>query len=690
MFTLNLNDICLSVDFEGGQITSLCMKGMERIAAPTDLFGLRLRDREGKAVLCSVHDARCCTATEDGAIYTKFPEAVESVRVRLTDENGEAAWRIEVTPVSDDYFVEWVDLAPVTLPALEANNPDGTGGKVLFPYDEGVLVRDANIREETWSRHCDAEYPSSSGFSVFPNKLCSQMLAYLWEDAGLYVGAHDERRAVKEIDYLASPEGITLRFRLFAGVDFGETFTTDYPIVFARVEGRWEAAAERYRAWFESALPPRARKITENSDLPAWYADSPLVITYPVRGVHDYDEMKPNKLYPYTNALPILDRIRKATDSRLLVLLMHWEGSAPWAPPYVWPPYGGTENFTAFQKALKEQGDLFGVYCSGFSYTKQSTLIAECNNEEEYNEKELWRGMCAGPDGTIAISKICTYQRSGYDICPVSPVGREILDRAYAPLFENGLDYVQILDQNHGGGQHLCYSRSHGHAPGPGGWMTENMQAMLAEWNKKAGKLLFGCESAAAEPFIGNLLFSDNRYELNYRLGTPVPLYAYIYHEYVRNFMGNQVGCPFPTDKDSLRYRLAYSFAIGDCMTLVLTEEGELMTHWGLLDLSRLPDKEKTLRFIATLSRFYREEAKAYLYAGRMITPPAIECATVEYGRTDSERVVTLPAVLSSAWEAEDGSRAVILVNPDEAETTCHVDGKAVTVPAMSAILLPL
>ena len=33
----------------------------------------------------------------------------------------------------------------------------------------------------------------------------------------------------------------------------------------------------------------------------------------------------------------------------------------------------------------------------------------------------------------------------------------ELLDEAYAPLFEeSGLDYVQILDQNHGGGQYFC------------------------------------------------------------------------------------------------------------------------------------------------------------------------------------------------------------------------------------------
>ena len=53
-------------------------------------------------------------------------------------------------------------------------------------------------------------------------------------------------------------------------------------------------------------------------------------MTYPVRGHVDLGDMTPNELYPYTNALPILDDLTKAFDSKVMALLMHWEGSAPW------------------------------------------------------------------------------------------------------------------------------------------------------------------------------------------------------------------------------------------------------------------------------------------------------------------------------------------------------------------------
>ena len=220
--------------------------------------------------------------------------------------------------------------------------------------------------------------------------------------------------------------------------------------------------------------------------------------------------------------------------------------------------------------------------------------------------------------------------------------------------------------------------------------MTENMQSMLGDWNKIAGKTLLGCESAAAEPFIGNLLYSDNRYELNYQIGVPVPLYNYIYHEYLRNFMGNQVACPLDTTVDTLRYRLGYSFAIGDSMTLVLTPDGELMTHWGTRDFEHHPDFDTNLEFISNLVKVYKTEAKKYLLAGRMIRGPRVKCETVTFKRYDSERVVTLPAVLSSVWEAEDGGRAMVLVNPDTKERKCTVRGKEFVLDALSATVVKL
>lgn len=690
MQSLQFSDMTLTVDFERGSISSLLLGGSERVCNACALFSLRVRDTAGNATVYSAYDATKCTLTEDGAVYSGFALQGLRVQVYLQEKEGNAAWRVAVRGLDKEHFAEWVDFPLVSLPALKDNNAAGNGGKILLPYNEGVLISDNDHREMTDFRHWEPEYPSLGCYPVFPNMISSQMMAYLWEDAGLYVGAHDAARSVKGISFFAKDGGITMQIKLFCGVDFGQDFIMDYDIVWAATDGRWESAAELYRAWFEQNLPPRAKKIKENPTLPAWYAESPLVVTYCVRGIHDMDEMAPNALFPYTNALPLLEQIKSRAQTRLLVLLMHWEGTAPWAPPYVWPPYGGTENFTEFKDALHAKGDLLGVYCSGFGYTLKSNLVDDYDCTEICEREDLVRGMCAGPDHKVAISKICTGQRRGYDICPASKVGHEILAKAYEPLFESGIDYAQILDQNHGGGQYFCYSHDHGHPPAPGAWMTKTMQTMLGEWNGKAGNMLLGCESAAAEPFVGNLLMSDNRFELNYHVGTPVPLYAYLYHEYLRNFMGNQVSCPFGNDQDTLNSRIGYSFAAGDLMTLVMTPDGQLMTNWGNHDFSRLPDREKALDLVANLARFYREGAGKYLHAGRMIPVLPTTCGEKKYWMEWYGHDCTFPTVYTTAWQAEDGTRAQIFVNPGEVDEVCCVAGKQITVPARNAVMMEI
>ena len=216
----NFEKFSLTADLERGEITSLAINGKERVASPSELFRIRLRDREGKELLLSSREAKNCQVTDDGAIYSGFCADV-SVKVSIKNENGEAASRISVIHNGEDFFTEWVDFPNITLPMLEKNNRDGNGGRILFPYNEGALVSDIDEREESPLSYTEPEYPSHGSYAMFPNMVCSQMLAYLWEDVGLYIGAHDEKRGVKDINFYKSENGVTLRFRILCGKHFG-------------------------------------------------------------------------------------------------------------------------------------------------------------------------------------------------------------------------------------------------------------------------------------------------------------------------------------------------------------------------------------------------------------------------------------------------------------------------------------
>lgn len=677
----------LFLDAEKGKIASLRLSGKEIAVGDIPIFRVRMRDEKGNKYLLSPCDAKISSASNGQLCFTEFDGDFSALKVSVCACEGDGIeWSVAITDVPSGYAAEWIDFPMLRLPHLK-DNFEG-GGSILFPYNEGGLVTDTAKRERWYFRHMEPEYPSHGSYSMFPNMICSQFLAYLFDDKGLYIGVHDPARAVKGIGFYPDDEGVNVQLRLFTGVDYGESYLPEFKIVWKACGGNWESAADIYRNWFENTLPPKVKRVSSNKALPEWYTESPVVVTYPVRGIHDMDEMKPNALFPYVNAMPTLNKIKAATGARIMALLMHWEGTAPWAPPYVWPPYGGEEVFNEFRDALHENGDLLGVYCSGFGYTLQSNLIESYNNEKRIKSEGLLKAMCHSPANVPEISRICPGQRSGYDVCPACEKGKEILMDAYMPLFKSGIDYAQILDQNHGGGQYFCYARDHGHPAMPGAWMTDNMQKMLSSWNAEAPKMLFGCESAAAEPFIGNLAMSDNRFELNYCNGRPVPLYAYLYHEYVRNFMGNQVCCVLTTKIDTLRYRLAYSFSIGDIMTLILSPNGKLMTHWGTRDFDNCPDMDKALTLIGNLTAFYNREGREYLACGRMSDCSAFSCKEIEIPLEKGDDVARLPELLASCWEAKDGKKAYIVVNPETEPRDFRIGDQNYTVKALDAALI--
>jgi hypothetical protein len=73
-----------------------------------------------------------------------------------------------------------------------------------------------------------------------------------------------------------------------------------------------------------------------------------------------------------------------------------------------------------------------------------------------------------------------------------------------------------------------------------------------------------------------------------------------------------------------------------------------------------------------------------------MTASPEIECESLSFEIRDYGRSVTLPALLSSSWEASDGSRVLILVNPDENEARCKIDEVELNVPPLDAIMIKI
>ena len=662
------------IDEQKGEIVSLNKDNEEILGSvKLPLFVIQFRDTEGNKQKFNVYDGKLIEANRTGIKlilrYSEFAGAnfVVTLSAAFSEQ---ISWRVSVQN-NTSYVIEWIDL-----PQIAARNElpyKGGNKKLLWGFNEGAIVEDLSLKEalDTF-KYRDPDYPQEGTMCVYPGIVETQFMAYYGENGGLYLGTHDNKGNVKGIDFEPIDDCIRLRFRLFSGLDFGDDFEMDYDFVMQCFKGDWYNAADIYRNWFEENKPDDFVKATVNPKLPEWYFDSPIVITYPVRGVHDTDTMTPNRMYPYINAMKHVERLSKEIDSRIMVILMHWEGTAPWAPPYVWPPFGGEEEIEKFITALHKENHIFGVYCSGLGWTMQSNLIDEYNKSKEFEDVNLKSAMCLAPDGSLPPSKICTPQRSGYDMCPTQEFTKEVIYNEVKSMVEADIDYIQVLDQNHGGTPYFCYSKEHGHPPVPGQWQVTAMKELLENLERathnNGRKVLLGCESAAGESYIPNLAFSDNRFNLNYRIGSfTVPVYSYIFHEYVTNFMGNQVcgDCSFNHVKnpENLLFRIAYSFTAGDIMTLVLDQDGNITWNWGLRDNIPLPKHESIITYIKNANALRKGDAKKFFVGGKMIKPLTIKCEGYNEMVLEGGYKYNAPKLLASAWCAEDGSLGQIITN---------------------------
>lgn len=686
----------LEMDPRTGSIISLTNGRKELISAangPLPLFAVRFRDQAGQAVDIDAGHAPDADVADDGdgnirLEYRNIGGRPVNVTVVVRCPPGEPMcyWRLNVDNRSE-LRIEWVEFPGVAVPGdLVAAGGDA---RILWPAMEGALIEDAALREHTWLKYQEPGYPSKGWEGIYPGPSPTQFMAYYGSGGGLYLGAHDPQHHVKSIEYVPAGDAVKLQYRLFAGGS--ASFDMEFDMALGVFEGDWHDAADIYRSWYEASGQPKPPKIADNPKLPDWYNNSPVVITYPVRGTRDTGNMEPNEYFPYVNAMPHVRRLAEQFDSQVMVLLMHWEGTAPWAPPYVWPPFGGDGPFREFADALHREGHLLGVYCSGIAWTEESLLVPEYSGKERLQAEGLADIMCMAPDGSLRYSIICGgTQRWGYDMCPANGFVARTVEREVRSILDAGCDYIQFFDQNLGGLSYFCYSNNHGHGPAPGKWQTDAMLSLFKRLNEYAGtkscKPLIGCEAAAAEPFIGELPFNDNRFNLNFSMGVPVPLYQYVYHEYINNFMGNQnTSCAtinLNESPDNLLWRLAYSFVSGDMLTVVLADGGQVHWDWGTPWTTPKPDQEETIGFIRRINAWRQGYAKPYLCHGRMEKPHAVDSGEPRSMRLiwlDGAAGMNVPPVLSSCWSSQEGKKAQLLVNytAQPREVAVGMEGRA-------------
>lgn len=654
----------VEIDYENKVVSSIVFNDEEMIEGKVPFFTIKLRDSQGGYYYTDAFDFRFIGSANDIYLYGN-----EKLNVKLTvrQENDSLLWNIDIINKTH-LLIEQAEVMSIGLcPKLI---DEGGKGEIIYPFNEGSRITSIYRRELSAFKYYDVDYPSLGIYPMFPNMLFAPFMAYIHKGHGIYFGMHDSEYTPKHIDFKVENNALRTIMSTFTNVDYGKDYNMTYDCYMTFFNGDYFDACEIYRTWFQKTNASKYKTIKENyNEFPKWYHESPVVITYPVVGKKDSDlEMKPGGLYPYTNGLPVVDYYASKSNSQMMVVLMQWESTAPWAPPYVWPPYGDIKDFYKYRDELHKNGHYLGVYTSGFGYTIKS-FRRDYDMSEAFEKDGIKDIVCTNTNGFMK-STVVDEIRFGYDICPALEKSKQIFIDEAKKMIDADLDYIQILDQNHGGNPYFCYSKNHGHIPAPGKWQIEETLKLLKRIDRK--KCLLGCESAASEPYIGELLFSDNRYILNYHIGEPIPMYSYVYHEYLNNFMGNQICYALSDERFSLTYRMAYSFISGDMYTLIIDGDGKLHIAW-CNDV--IVDDAMPLELIKNTNKWRIGKFEEFLHYGKMVKPLTYSCNKKIFKFKWAEHTFEFKAVLSNAY-TNGNETYQFFINYDNEEETIALENK--------------
>lgn len=709
----------LELDDETGNIVSFKgVTGFDYIAAGAPLFTLSVLGENGERKF--LKSGKAAKITERGRkieiIYDEIGgEPISAVaKINVSDETF-VKFRAEINRVNG-YRLEAVRYPGVTIKNLLSTD----GYKLFWPAMEGVEITDVNMRTELMSHADGTVFPAKGWQGVYPGACPMQFMAYYNGVHGMYFASHDDKCNFKLIEWMPNENGIELLQQVYAD-NYESDFVYDYDVVLGAITGDWYTAAEIYRNFAENSKILDFPKLKDNENLPKWLFEPLTVITFPVRGYKDTGEMNPNCYYPYTNCLPYIEKYEKYFSNRQMVLLMHWEGTAPWAPPYVWPPFGDKANFDKLVDGVHSCDNLIGLYCSGLGWTQKSYYY-DYDKTEDFEKENIAECIEIAPSGKAEYTTTCFHIRQGYELCPAAEKTKRIAEEEAKKIAnETDVDYLQFFDQDLGGNTYPCYSDKHGHPPVPGKWMAKEtadiVEKMRRYFNEKRGdnEMIIGCEAAACEPLLNNLRFNDLRYNLDLMYGVPVPAYNYVFGEYVQNYMGNHTTATRLLDTklypDNVFYRTAYSFAQGDILTFMLKNDGKVNWEWNVeWNDDNEPDQKEYLAFSKNLNDYRNGILFNALRYGKMVKPVKTVCGKYIEKIERKTLVRVYDEIVSTRFLCDDGdyqilvnfnSREAVVTlkgdikgklfkNPNDAGEEINVSDMEVIIPAHTAYVLKI
>jgi hypothetical protein len=472
----------------------------------------------------------------------------------------------------------------------------------------------------------------------YPGGWCSmQLFAHYDTKCGFYLATHDPFASTK--DFIAKPrDSSSLEIQITwpapdSGVP-GNDWQCPGEAVFESFGGDWFDAAQIYRNWVskQAGWWPEKGK-WGRSDTPRWFED---IAVWALTGGSSEQVVEP---------------VRKFAEYMGVPTAVHWYNwhVIPFDNDYPhYFPY--KEGFPRGVKALQEAGVRVMPYINGRLWDTdledfKNNAIRSCTKDEKGQPyiEEYGSGAKLSP------------------MCPTTALWQTTVQDTVLRLVgpEVNVDAVYV-DQVAAATPCLCYDKTHGHPLAGGDWWTtrgywpmlESLQNKMSELHPDKA-LTTECN---AEPYVHVF---DGYLTWHFQYDNQIPLFAAVYGGKVQLFSRAYQG-------DSWK-GLAMRMKTGQALVF-----GEQL-GWIRPDVISDADSAAFLRRMARLRYALRD----YLARGQMARPPALEgdipMVTADW-QWSGKRIVTTPAILSGAWEAEDGRLALIFVNVSDSVQTADLE----------------
>lgn len=595
-----------------------------------------------------------------------------TVRVRVADGDPASSWSISVRNGANLLITD-VQFPFVVVRYQLAGQPGSEA--LLRPLATGRFWQAPKPQDlEPDSPHAWQFRPENTDTSHYPGLTFAQFLACYNDLAGLYIACHDSSGAIKLIKPVHSPAGgIRLGFAHVGDWPTSGERELGYDVVLQAFHGDWYDAASLYREWslqqHWAAAPLHKRK-----DVPDWLLDSPPHIVVRIQGELDAGPAKPNAAFlPYPKIVPLLEKISNRIDSSVVAVVMAWERPGPWVYPDCFPPAGGDDSLSEFASLARARGWHVGSFCNGTRWVTHH-YWSGYDGERYLAEQQGEKTICRTHDQHLWRENWAVDWRPSYACCLGVAMTQEIARRFVQRLVDDGLDWVQFLDQNVGCSSFPCFAEDHGHPRTPGKWMNTAMQSLLdgfrqiaAEAPEKSGRkrtLAFSVEYPPNEFFMSNFQVCDQRvappgHTAYGRLF--FPLHSFLYHEFVVTQGGFGAG-PEPCH---MPIRTACNLVTGEIPGAVLTPDGSLLNRdtfaWAPWSPA-VGNNDDSIAMLRSAVALRRGRGREYLVFGRMLKPARLDgIKTVHW--ENGRQVNDIPAVFHSAWQSPTGGFGAVLAN---------------------------